>query len=145
MSTDMVGFVEFEEHPNHWCAGILIDCIVIGHYDAYGCLFGVKNYAEFRPIAANRGIPFNASMPVREDESQQDEHSYGHSWITWAEIQAIDWDEQGLDFDQRHPDEYAVRRSILESEDWIFLFNVMELFGERYGADNVRMVVWFYD
>jgi len=146
MSTDMVGWVEDKETEDFWWGAILIDCILIGHYDAYACLFGVRNYANFRPIAPNRGLPFNTCSQVREDESQSDiRYSYGHTWITWSEIQTIDWDERGVDFDERNPNQYAVRRQILESEDWAFFFDVMRLFAERYGAYNVRMVVWFYD
>lgn len=47
MSTDMVGWVEIQDHENFWFGAIVIDCILIGHYDAYGCLFGVRNYARF--------------------------------------------------------------------------------------------------
>jgi len=35
------------------------------------------------------------------------------------------------------------RRDALENKDWELLFKLMEMLAERYGDDNVRMVVWF--
>jgi hypothetical protein len=81
---------------------------VIGHYDMFGCLFGVKNYANFRPIAPDRGIPEDASDKVKSRVAERlawaesdsvDFHSA--TWISWAEIKAIDWREEGLEADSR--------------------------------------------
>ena len=59
-------------------------------YDLFGCLFGVQNYAHFTPIAAERGIPDDAS--IFGDELVEQGY-FSPTWIAWTEIQAIDWDE----------------------------------------------------
>ncbi|MFE4658356.1 hypothetical protein ACFRFJ_16955 [Streptomyces hydrogenans] len=35
------------------------------YYDAFGCFFGIRNHAGFRPLAASRGLPPEASDAVR--------------------------------------------------------------------------------
>nr|BBH93794.1 hypothetical protein KTA_19930 [Thermogemmatispora argillosa] len=62
-------------------------------YDAFGCLFGVRNYANFRPVAEERGLPEDVSPAVREEYERWGEGVFGAGWITWAEIKAIDWEE----------------------------------------------------
>jgi hypothetical protein len=52
------------------------------NYDAFACLFGVRNYAGFRPIAEDRGLPNDISKKVREKFPVEDGyHSY--TWITY--------------------------------------------------------------
>ncbi|WP_297153093.1 hypothetical protein [Thermogemmatispora sp.] len=63
------------------------------NYDAFGCLFGVKNYANFRPVAQGRGLPEDVSPEVQAEYERWGDGAFGTSWITWAEIKAIDWEE----------------------------------------------------
>lgn len=101
MGVDIRGFVECRAWPDvwdsRWQAAIDL-CLLYSarNYDAFGCLFGVQNYANFRPIAPDRGLPAEVSDSVRaqfERQSQLPDQTFGSTWITWAEVQAIDWDE----------------------------------------------------
>ncbi|MFV5994779.1 hypothetical protein ACNPQM_20495 [Streptomyces sp. NPDC056231] len=73
------------------------------NYDAFGCLFGVRNYVNFRPLAPNRGIPIDASETVRAELDRLPWPDQAHSctWITWAELKAVDWDEMAERPDSR--------------------------------------------
>ncbi len=71
------------------------------NYDSFGCLFGFCNYANFRPIAEGRGLPPDASSEVREYYEGYGEEPAGASWVSWAEIKAIDWEEESEQPDSR--------------------------------------------
>jgi hypothetical protein len=83
-------------------ASLLID----RNDDAFGCLFGAANRANFRPVAADRGLPETMSGRVREEAERYAEADSGTgfvwpSWVTLAEIEQVDWDEPALLPDQR--------------------------------------------
>ena len=62
-------------------------------YDAFGCLLGVANYAGFTPIAAERGLPSDIADRTRQDHARYSNESFAQTWVTWAELDAVDWDE----------------------------------------------------
>ncbi|MCX4818546.1 hypothetical protein OG883_01205 [Streptomyces sp. NBC_01142] len=104
MGTDINGFVEFRagradmgERDVVWRAAVDLDRLNdTRNYDAFGCLFGVRNFANFRPLAAERGRPVDASEEVRAELDRLalwPDQLYGTTWITWAELKAVDWDE----------------------------------------------------
>lgn len=111
MGTDIGGFVEYraprgDRKPVWHSAHGLSSLNDVRNYDAFGCLFGVRNYANFRPLAAGRGLPADASATVSDRFAQLAEWYGGdgvHSttWITWAEVKAIDWDEPAEKPDSR--------------------------------------------
>ncbi|MFJ6634737.1 hypothetical protein ACIQMR_25590 [Streptomyces sp. NPDC091376] len=112
MGTDISGFVECRAWHLHdegghsaWRAAIDLFLLnVTRNYDAFGCLFGVRNYANFRPLAADRGLPADASKAVRAELdklAQWPDQAYGTTWITWAELKAVDWDEPAEKPDSR--------------------------------------------
>src|SRR4051812_20794663 len=90
-----------------WQAAISLDFLNITRdYDAFGCLFGVMNYAGFRPVAADRGLPDDASPDVHRVYGAQRAHDPKHSalwptWISWSEISGIDWDDPAERADAR--------------------------------------------
>lgn len=105
MGTDIAGIIEVRPWPDlpegvPWEPAIRLDLLnVTRDYDAFGCLFGVRNYAGFRPLAAGRGLPEDASEPTRQAFARTDQGSgigQQPSWISWSEITAIDWDEPAL-------------------------------------------------
>ncbi|MFE2163554.1 hypothetical protein ACFXB3_00485 [Streptomyces sp. NPDC059447] len=111
MGTDMSGFLEYrvpqdDQEPIWYSAHALDSLNNVRNYDAFGCLFGVRNHANFRPLAAGRGFPADASATVSKRFAQLAEW-YGedglHSttWITWAEVKAVDWDEPAEKPDSR--------------------------------------------
>ena len=104
MGMDISGFVEcraWHLHEQGGAAGwqAAIDLFLLNttrNYDAFGCLFGMRNYANFLPLAAGRGMPSDASETVRAELAQLapwPDQAYGVTWITWAELAAADWDE----------------------------------------------------
>jgi hypothetical protein len=102
MGTDIRGWVEFRDAGLDAGAGEVIWYPVIDAgalldrgYSAFGSLFGVRNYSNFTPIAAGRGLPDDVSEAVRKDAAWEGNHD--PTWITWREIQQIDWDESVVD------------------------------------------------
>ncbi|GGS74435.1 hypothetical protein GCM10010222_14290 [Streptomyces tanashiensis] len=109
--TDINGFLEYraaqDGQGSAWCAADDLASLYEGcSYDAFGCLFGVRNYANFRPLAPNRGLPADVSGSASVWSAQLTEW-YGvngfhdTTWITWAEVKAVDWDEPAEKPDSR--------------------------------------------
>lgn len=71
------------------------------NYDVFGSVFGVRNYANFRPIAPERGIPGDSSEELKQIFGTSEEYSFSPSWITWSEIKTIDWEEEAEKEDSR--------------------------------------------
>lgn len=102
MGTDINGWVEFRQAADgQWNHCIDISLLIDRNYDAFGCLFGVKNYARFAPLAAKRGLPADRSAQVAHDAAEMEGFAFGHTWIGWATLQAIDLDETALAADER--------------------------------------------
>jgi hypothetical protein len=114
VGVDIDGFIEvrpwatWPDRPSEiaWATAVRLDCVYATRdYDAFGCLFGVMNYAEFRPIAANRGLPPDAAEHTRQTFDELRSES-GHdglwpTWLGWDEIQQIDWSEPAVRADTR--------------------------------------------
>lgn len=84
-------------------------------YDAFGCLFGVMNFAGFDPVADGRGLPADAD-PRTTDCAMAMTPTFGMTWIGWDEIEAIDWEQPALRPDARL---HEYRRD--ESGSWQFV------------------------
>lgn len=64
-----------------------------GDHESFGCLFGVRDRLGWSPAAAGRGLPADASEPVRieyEDSVRIDAAIHGCTWVTWAELRDLD-------------------------------------------------------
>jgi hypothetical protein len=84
------GFGPDEDVP--WTYAVDLDVLnTTRDYDAFGCLFGVANYAGFTPIAADRGLPADAAVQTCVAHDQAG--AFATSWIGWSEVVAVDWDE----------------------------------------------------
>ncbi|WP_370417003.1 hypothetical protein AB8O64_00090 [Streptomyces sp. QH1-20] len=109
MGTDIHGFVEcratfgtLDEEDAAWHAAISLDLLYGGRdYDAFGCLFGVRNYAGFRPIAEGRGLPGDVSAQTRDAYETWEPDCHSSSWASWAELDQVDWDESADTVDER--------------------------------------------
>ena len=103
MGTDIHGWVEVKRNEKYgWEAIIFISDFIHRNYDMFGCLFGVRNYAGFRPIAPDRGLPNDISWYVEKDYKEwYDDGAHSVTWITWKEIKSIDWEEEGESEDAR--------------------------------------------
>jgi hypothetical protein len=102
MGVDISGVIEcrpefsFLPDPDvTWEYAIALGQLYCGrNYDAFGCLFGVQNFAGFEPVAAERGIPADAAERTRKEaRGIQQQPPFSASWIGWDEIATIDWDE----------------------------------------------------
>jgi uncharacterized UPF0160 family protein len=111
MGTDIHGWVEVRplaDEPE-WYGVINAGLLVGRDYDTFGCLFGVKNYAGFVPLAAGRGLPEDASAEVRAVTTRAEGMTDGEyaaavhsaSWIAWSELTVVDWDELAPVADRR--------------------------------------------
>jgi hypothetical protein len=105
VGVDIHGWIEVNWYLDHWVGVVKIDSITPRSYDMFGSLFGVMNFANFQPIAANRALPQNLSMEAtRELLEWNDEWGPDPLWPTWisaAELRSIDWDEAGEKSDDR--------------------------------------------
>ena len=101
MSTDIHGGIEFR-HPGvgsdyydgePWVAAMdLWPLYDETDYAAFGCLFGVRNYAGFQPLAPDRGLPVDLSSGMRSQLGPwvASDGLYSASWVSWAELASID-------------------------------------------------------
>ena len=145
MGTDIHGWIEckpsWKDEDEPWEAIIRVGWLVDRYYDAFGSFFGVRNLPLFGPIAANRGIPADASeeiqQKVQEGLARFPQEYHSHTWIAWPEIKAINWEENPTaqeDIRERLRDIYTWGQQ---------LFQVMNALAERYEEERVRLVVWF--
>jgi hypothetical protein len=97
VGTDIHGVIEYRRaspSAGHgpWKQAIDLDALNdTRNYDAFGCLFGVRNFANFRPVAADRGLPDDATGFTISRMARWE--YFGATWIGWPEIEVIDWDE----------------------------------------------------
>ncbi|AWZ06575.1 MULTISPECIES: hypothetical protein [unclassified Streptomyces] len=106
MGTDIYGFIEcrwdrwLDEDDRSWNKAADISDLYNGRsYVAFGSLFGVRDTTSFRPLADCRGLPPDASAESRAAVESWGSDSRGASWITWAELAAVDWDEVANEVD----------------------------------------------
>lgn len=99
MGVDIDGWIEVRDKPLDdffseitWFGVIQVGVLLHRNTNAFGCLFGVRNPSGFVPIAAHRGLPPDASDRVRGEIKEPDEY-HSHTWVTWSELQQVDWDE----------------------------------------------------
>jgi hypothetical protein len=96
VSTDIHGGIEFRQpgvgtdyyDGEPWVAAMdLWPLYDETNYAAFGCLFGVRNYAGFQPLAPDRGLPVDLSSGMRSQLSPWAASGDLHSatWVNWAE------------------------------------------------------------
>ncbi|WP_406287986.1 hypothetical protein [Embleya sp. NBC_00896] len=104
MGTDIHGFVECRTwRPGRavgeveWCAAIDLSLLGLNReYEVFDCLFGVRASGHWRPVAADRGLPSDASTTTRAELADRCDVAFGSTWLDWPEVTAIDWDEPAL-------------------------------------------------
>ncbi len=159
MGVDISGWVEIRppvpaswmNRPEHgwWYGVVRIHDLVHRNHGMLAGLFGVRNgrsggvaeVGRFRAIAPGRGDPPGASEPYL-DERDNYGGQVGETWLLWSEIAAIDWDEEGL-IEELTPQLRPERRGDYLRDDWATLFKLMAVLAEQFGANNVRLSVWF--
>ncbi|MBO1337942.1 hypothetical protein [Streptomyces sp. VRA16 Mangrove soil] len=147
MSTDLNGVIECrpgarlwgpDDEDSLWHAAVDLWLLDVGNaYDALSCLFGVRNTYGWRPLAEGRGLPADASETLTADHGADDPYDAGTTWITWAELLCVDWQET---------DASGVRTRAQVAGDgthWGPAWDIMRTLGDLHGPANVRLVVWF--
>jgi hypothetical protein len=153
MGVDISGWVEFEpdDAPGYWQPLIRIDDLVYRSYGMFASLFGVRNnFHGFHPIAPSRGEPPHCSWLYKQDRAEAG-GVVNETWALWSELLAVDWDEEGQatlnstmgssggEFIEPHRE----RRGDDLVGGWAALFEMMRIAARRFGADKVRLSVWF--
>jgi len=105
--TDIEGGVEIRS-GEAWSSVLDAAPFLQGHSDLFGCLFGVRNMARFRPLFADRGLPSDCSELLERQHDAVSTDSYGETWLTWDELMRVSWEEAAEDRDER-VHEYLVR------------------------------------
>ncbi|MFE2636471.1 hypothetical protein ACFXKS_07275 [Streptomyces scopuliridis] len=92
MGTDIGGAIEVRPAAGCWEVEIDLLHFQLGRdHDAWNALFDVRGMECLeRPLFADRGLPDDVSEPVRENGVEDYQHS--HTYATWAEVAAVDWD-----------------------------------------------------
>ncbi|MEU9124895.1 hypothetical protein AB0C96_34455 [Streptomyces sp. NPDC048506] len=92
MGTDIDGAIESRRSGGGWVIEAdLLDFRLGRDRAAWDCLFGMGGECDVeRPLFADRGLPADVSEPVRETGVGDFQH--GHTYATWAEVAAVDWD-----------------------------------------------------
>jgi hypothetical protein len=170
MGIDIYGWVETREMIDEswgfegWDAAIRINNIVSAsrNYAMYAGLFGVRNggrgeataFGRFRAIAPARGAPPEPSRWYEEERQKKGGGAVGETWVLWSELAAIDWDEEGIYYlgdgkvqaahgGPSEPSWPHERRGDWLNGGWPTLFKLMAALADLFGADNVRLSVWF--
>ncbi|GIE78474.1 hypothetical protein Aph02nite_44240 [Actinoplanes philippinensis] len=64
-----------------------------GDYQPLGCLFGIRNWNGWEPVAEGRGLPPDVSEAVRneyEHDARIDDAIGGSTWVSWPELRDLD-------------------------------------------------------
>ncbi|MGO4750197.1 hypothetical protein AB4212_16500, partial [Streptomyces sp. 2MCAF27] len=93
MGTDISGVIEIRATDGHWDTEVdLVNFQLSRDRAAWDCLFHLgDDYDIQRPLFGGRGLPPDASDPVRETDTE-DFYGHSHTYATWAEVAAVDWD-----------------------------------------------------
>lgn len=150
MGVDISGWVEFEpENSSYWQPLIRIDDLVHRSYGMFASLFGVRNNLHgFQPIAPNCGEPAHCSWLYKQDRAAA-MAVVNETWALWSELATIDWAEEGhLTLDAgAHEGRILTRRRARRGDyltgGWAALFQMMQIAAQQFGADTVRLCVWF--
>ncbi|GAA4915133.1 hypothetical protein ACFPM3_22310 [Streptomyces coeruleoprunus] len=91
MGADIDGAIETRAPGGGWETEIdLLDFGLVRQRYAWECLFGFGGgLGVQRALFDQRGLPDDVSEPA---SSTCEEWSHGHSYATWAEVAAVDWD-----------------------------------------------------
>ncbi|TPQ22974.1 hypothetical protein [Streptomyces sporangiiformans] len=92
MGADMDGAIEVRSAAGCWEVEVDLPAFRLGRdRDVWDCLFGFGGTGDVeRPLFADRGLPDDVSDPVRE--TGVGDHQHSHTYATWADVAAVDWD-----------------------------------------------------
>jgi hypothetical protein len=158
MGCDIHGKVEIRtsEKSTNWFSTLDVGEVLRRNYDLFGFLFGVRNYAGFDPVIGIRPLPNNLSYSTEREIETWSYDAHSHTWISYEELKAIDWDQEAEEFDERIHEfkdgEYFGKcsyTSVLDREDYKKLRNGEEITKEgitykqgKVNAKDIRCEEW---
>ena len=166
MSTEIYGAVEikmFDWGSDAWYSVIDAGMFLPANYDLFGCLFGVRNYANFEPLFSSRGAPPDCCDSLLSAYKANDGH-HDFTWCFYSELKRIDLSELSLEPNQRFWDTkstppmkrlptseeeqeqrtYTTRREALSVPEFQQLLELMSVLAKHYGEEGVRLSVYFF-
>jgi hypothetical protein len=147
MGIDIAGWIEIKDHlDDKWIGAVKIGGELIHddrNYPMQAFLFGIHNPQYENVLASHRGLPHDVSEEAKQSSIAYGEHS--HSWITWDELEKLEWQERqrshGLD---TYREKYlATDEEVILTGGWNLIFDLMRTLAEYHKANHVRLVVWF--
>ncbi|MFI8369501.1 hypothetical protein [Streptomyces sp. NPDC085466] len=89
MGSDIEGAFEVRGRDGRWAVcDWLPECAAVRDREAREVLWGYGGALQVdRPLFDMRGLPADASADIPDDEI-----NHSHSYATWAEVAAVDWD-----------------------------------------------------
>ncbi|WP_127508126.1 hypothetical protein [Actinoplanes solisilvae] len=103
MGTDIYGVIEVCDPARvaafDYVDGLWVRCMDLyplypgSDYSAFGCLFGIRNWNRWEPVAEGRGLPSDVSQVVRteyEEDARLDGAIHGSTWVSWSELRDLD-------------------------------------------------------
>lgn len=91
MGCDIHSYAE-KQDGGSW-VGLDVTAFEDRDYGFFGWLADTRNYSSMAPIAACRGIPADISAEVAEQYDQWGHESHSSSWVSVAELLAVDYDQ----------------------------------------------------
>lgn len=92
MACDIHAFAERKDGAGNWTDIKGYIPFAVRNYRLFGFLAGVRSYAVREPIAPNRGLPGDISVAVAQQYAEWDDDSHNNSWVSMAELLAVDYD-----------------------------------------------------
>jgi len=128
MGCDIHGWVEIKRYPesNFWWRAMNVGVFATRNYGLFDTLFGVRGNSG--GLFPDRGLPADCDESIQEEynDGEADWHSATHVY--------------GNELMEINPKTVAEEN---ESENWKTMFIFINLLCIKYGAKNVRMIVWF--
>ncbi|MET7332238.1 hypothetical protein [Nonomuraea sp. NPDC005650] len=97
MGVDIHGVIECRprgERNPPWHVTLELHEVRHGRGDrlSWDCLFGYPSAEDIVPLFGQRGLPADATSDLRS-AAEDPTAGHSHSYATWAELAAVDWDE----------------------------------------------------
>jgi hypothetical protein len=143
MGIDIYGWIEIKNIEDSWIGAVKINPNLM-NYDRNKAMMGLlfSPYTDYpNAIAANRGLPQYAS-----EEASSEKDGFNHSWISWAEIQKLDWQERKNTVNGEFLERFIwidENTEVVLTGGWKLIFELMGTLVKYHGIDKVRLVVWF--
>lgn len=155
MGVDIHGVIECRQWGKHSWAQNPPWYVILGLGDlrhgrgdrlSWDCLFGYPSAENVVPLFNQRGLPADATSQLRLD-AEDPTIGHSHSYATWAELAAVDWDEPCME-DGRPANLHLERLSrrpdgTLESDGFVWPpAGIEDAAADLFGEDSASHWDW---